>query len=110
MKTLTHIGGVALLCLLAGCQVDPYCLLCFDASTPDATAPPDGCVPGGDEFCNGRDDNCNDVIDEGFDLDTDPQNCGQCGVVCDFPHATAACVEGECVMRDCLPGAADFDG
>ncbi|MFH1436819.1 MAG: sialidase family protein, partial [Pseudomonadota bacterium] len=59
------------------------------------------CNPLAEEECNGMDDDCDELIDEGFDLDTDPRNCGACGNVCHFPHAFAMCDGGECVIGDC---------
>jgi alpha-tubulin suppressor-like RCC1 family protein len=50
---------------------------------------PDGC-PGTVEICNGVDDDCDGVIDNGFDLSSDPANCGECGVSC------ASCVDRIC--------------
>lgn len=41
------------------------------------------------------------------DLQTDPDNCGGCGNVCDLPHASAACVNGSCVVASCEAGRAD---
>jgi len=73
---------------------------------------------GAPELCNGIDDNCNTVVDEGFLLQTDPQNCGGCGNVCDlFGVAPGAhlCVDGSCEIDDaqanggCLPGWQDLD-
>ena len=104
------MGGVVLLALLTGCEVDPYCLLCSDAQPPPSDSAPDSCVPGGTEFCNGRDDDCDDQVDEDFDLQTDARNCGECGNVCDLPHAISNCEDGSCVLSGCLPGAADHDG
>lgn len=72
------------------------------------------CNPLADEECNGIDDNCNGEIDEGFDLNTDPRNCGECGNACNFPHAFAECRGGVCLMTqcdinyyDCMPDNSD---
>jgi MYXO-CTERM domain-containing protein len=79
----------------------------------------DGCEvectpsPSGVEECNGLDDDCNGVVDDGFDLDTDVTNCGRCGRVCSFPHATPRCSAGTCSFdpaTDCEPGYSDRDG
>lgn len=43
------------------------------------------------------------------DLDTDPSNCGQCGLSCVIPQASAACVAGECAMAGCEPGYTNCD-
>ena len=37
------------------------------------------------ETCNGADDDCNGVIDNGFNLSTDEANCGACGVTAPCP-------------------------
>ena len=72
--------------------------------------PKNGCecvVSSAIELCNQKDDNCNGVIDEGFDLMTDIANCGRCGVQCAFPFAQAQCVAGNCTRGACLPGFFD---
>jgi hypothetical protein len=53
------------------------------------------CIP---EVCNHLDDDCDEEIDEGFDPNTDPTNCGECGVVCGraWHAATPICTEGVC--------------
>jgi hypothetical protein len=68
----------------------------------------DGCVPQPEE-CNGKDDDCNGLIDETFDLNTDPENCGRCGSSCRFPNATAVCSIGRCHLAACLTGFVDVD-
>jgi hypothetical protein len=59
------------------------------------------------ELCNGVDDNCNGMVDEGFDLMTDLANCGKCGVQCQIPFATNTCVNGVCTEGPCLTGFFD---
>ncbi len=73
------------------------------------------CTPSasGTETCNGLDDDCDGTTDEGFALDTDVNNCGRCGRVCSFPHATPHCGAGTCMFdptTDCEPGYSDNDG
>ncbi len=53
------------------------------------------------EKCNYLDDNCDGLIDEGFDLSSDVNNCGYCGLVCSFVNATAKCVAGKCQIASC---------
>ena len=36
------------------------------------------------ESCNGLDDDCDGLEDQGFDFDSDPANCGGCEVFCEF--------------------------
>ena len=103
--------------------------------------------PGAEEMCNGLDENCDGVPDDGFDFMRDPKNCGSCGFncqpaqvcwdgqcvlecpghltrcgqecadfstdprhcggcdqACEFPNASATCVDGECLMGACDPG------
>jgi len=46
------------------------------------------------ELCNNRDDDCDDVVDNGIDVFSDPLNCGNCGFVC--PGPTPECIDGAC--------------
>jgi len=59
------------------------------------------------ELCNGVDDNCNGMVDEGFDFMTDIANCGKCGTQCQIPFATNLCVNGACTQGACLTGFFD---
>ena len=62
------------------------------------------------EICNGLDDDCDDLVDEDFDLDTDALNCGSCATICSHrPHATPTCDEGSCSFV-CDEGWHDADG
>ena len=56
---------------------------------------------GAPEFCDNKDNDCDDEIDEGIDLDNDVNNCGECGNVCEADNTTFLCVEGECVVDEC---------
>ena len=62
-----------------------------------------GCAPGGagprDELCDLVDDDCDGRVDEGYDLSTDPGNCGACGNACGGV--------GFCSEARCCPDAAD---
>ena len=92
---------------LAGCAVEPYCLVCGDpdpdGSMPDAgsdtgprDAPDGGC--GRPELCNGEDDDCDGEVDE------EPSDVGEvCGTdvgLCEIGRE--ACVDGSVV---CAGGA-----
>ena len=64
------------------------------------------CVP---EFCNTEDDDCDTLVDEDFDLRSDPLNCGQCHNVCpNRPNADGICVLGECLLQ-CHAGYSDLN-
>lgn len=69
----------------------------------------DGCVPS-EELCNGEDDDCDERVDEGFDLDVDMRNCGECGKACDVDpvRGSTSCQAGKCVLA-CDEGFADCD-
>ncbi len=56
----------------------------------------DGCLTA--ELCNGMDDDCDSMVDEGFDLMTDDNNCGSCGNRC---NNDLTCISGSC---GCAPG------
>ncbi len=57
------------------------------------------CAPG-ETDCNGF---C-------VDTNTDGDHCGTCDNACQFDHATAACVAGNCVMGACDAGWDNCDG
>jgi len=46
-----------------------------------------------EETCNLVDDDCDGVVDNGFDLMNDPMNCGTCGNTCEG----GSCCNGTCV-------------
>jgi len=63
------------------------------------------------EACNSFfDDDCDGAIDEGFDLSTDVDNCGVCGVRCAGPNALGRCVDGQCFSEGCRAPFVDLDG
>jgi hypothetical protein len=78
------------------------------------------CLPGGLvcnkavlpglEICDGQDNNCDGVADEGFDLQNDARWCGSCSRACDVPNAVPGCSGGQCTVKFCKPGFVDLDG
>jgi hypothetical protein len=64
---------------------------------------------GGTEICDGVDNDCNGLVDEGFNLMTDLANCGGCNRACYFPFAAATCAGGICSQGACLPDFYDRD-
>ncbi len=106
MKTLTL--GLSLALAFMACddsaagsgkgeETDAFVQLCPGGGTPVA------------ETCDRIDNDCDGRMDEGFDTRTDPDNCGACGVSCEFGNAEGACRAGECVLTGCPPGSADLD-
>ena len=120
------------LVVLAGCSVEPYCLVCPDGGHPFDGGPPmdapmdangrdaqpvdggvdadpglDACLPA--ELCNERDDDCDGMIDEGIDTQVDSENCGGCGMRCAAAHAIGECVAGMCEIGSCALGYIDHD-
>ena len=84
-------------------DLDNDCDGLIDVLDPDCQV----CV---DEVCNGRDDDCDEEIDEGFDLMSDIENCGECGNVCPpVFHAHPICVMGICGY-ECDAGWTDANG
>jgi hypothetical protein len=53
-------------------------------------------TPGSVEICDaaGEDENCDGHVNEGFDLQTDSNNCGACGMQC---SSGSKCCAGHCV-------------
>ena len=65
------------------------------------------------ELCDGEDNDCNGLVDEGFDLQTDAANCGACGRSCEAAKGAntvvTGCVAGVCVFA-CDTGFVDLNG
>ncbi|AKF03105.1 Tryptophan synthase alpha chain [Sandaracinus amylolyticus] len=62
------------------------------------------------EICDTQDDDCDGIIDEGFNLSSDVNNCGACGNVCTIPGAIARCTMSNCAIQACQTGRYDIDG
>ena len=67
------------------------------------------------ESCDGVDNDCDQALDEGFDLQNDSENCGRCGLSCSRDTAETRCHEGRCEIVSCAPNRYDlnqvsFDG
>jgi hypothetical protein len=98
---------------VAGNSSGCYGACAFDGRTSCGGAGSNTCTHPGKtaETCNGLDDDCDGLIDNGFDLFTDVNNCGFCGNKCALPGTTAAaCVAGACRSTKCTPGFVDLDG
>ncbi len=76
---------------------------------------PDACVPepagegASPQACDNEDNDCDGVVDNGFNKLIDPFNCGTCGTRCIQPNTSGTCVSGGC-SYECLPGFVDTDG
>ena len=68
------------------------------------------------ELCNGIDDDCDGLVDDGDpDIDRatfdDVNNCGACGTSCDAERAEqTTCRSGACEIAACAPGFSDYNG
>ncbi|MFN7131549.1 MAG: MopE-related protein, partial [Myxococcales bacterium] len=71
---------------------------CQDGTEP-ACVPLDGNKR--TETCNELDDDCDGVVDNGFNLQNDLANCGKCGTVCSVRNGTPDCDSGQCVVQSC---------
>ncbi|HEX7479503.1 MAG TPA: MopE-related protein [Polyangiales bacterium] len=72
-------------------------------------------VPAADDsVCDLRDNDCDGKVDEDVHLDTDPMNCGSCGLSCRASHAAngTTCVAGKCSLdpTKCDAGFYDVNG
>jgi hypothetical protein len=60
------------------------------------------------ETCNNQDDDCDGVVDNGFDKQNDDLNCGSCGHVCLFVDGVK-CHGGKCREANCSDGIDNDD-
>jgi len=74
-----------------------------------------GCDPEFIEICDGIDNDCDNLhptgsytysewlsnIDEGFDLDVDLFNCGECSNICYYSRGYSSCLGGVCQFDGC---------
>jgi hypothetical protein len=117
-----HCGGCGRVCegpnATYGCRVGE-CVI--DACTPGYVDyngdPVDGCetdciiTAGGQELCDGADNDCDGNTDEDFGLESDPQNCGACGNICPMVNSGApSCIEGTCRIERCETDHHDLNG
>jgi hypothetical protein len=107
----TGVCGADGSCTFGQCVLNHY-----DLNQNPADGCEYACAPtGASELCDGKDNDCNGQVDEGFNLQADPNNCGSCGKRCDvlFPNAVVACqLQGgqpTCVQTGCKPGFFDKD-
>jgi hypothetical protein len=61
-----------------------------------------------EEVCDQADNDCDASVDEGFDLQTDVDNCGDCGRRCFNTFGSTTCTSGVCAPI-CNTGAANCD-
>ena len=122
-RLLVTLVLAAVTAAVGGCNVNPYNLNQGDGdggsnrdgggdgqTTDDGgvDAPTDApvdaaCVPA-PEVCNMADDDCDQMVDEGFNLTADPNNCGSCGNQCTYPNAFGTCNNSQCAQGACQPG------
>ncbi len=62
------------------------------------------------EVCDGFDNDCDEIVDEGFDFVGDPFHCGRCMNACSVVHGAAGCEAGACVIVECDDDYYDHNG
>ncbi|NUP08596.1 MAG: hypothetical protein HOW73_21315 [Polyangiaceae bacterium] len=93
-NTMAHCGGCNLNCDLPNAS---------ESCIPSQVTGLGVCTLGN---CNAPFENCNLNPADGCEIntDTDLQNCGNCFSVCNYDHASEACVGGGCIMGMCDQG------
>jgi len=80
----------------------------IDKDKSDANGCEWPCTKSGTEICDGKDNDCNGVVDDPggkpIDHKTDPLNCGGCGILCVLPNAVTNCINSTCTFSGCKPG------
>ncbi len=103
--------GAGMTCAAGSCRsvdVPVSELLVYPAGVDHPTSDGGACGDG-IERCNRMDDDCDGMVDEGFDLTSDPLDCGACMMACPFgDHGTPVCSAGACSLT-CDPGFGDCD-
>ncbi|MDP3277387.1 MAG: MopE-related protein [Deltaproteobacteria bacterium] len=112
---LLSLGAVCV-GVMSGCEARPFCLNCTDVTVPnvdvvvqDMAVRETSCSMSTMESCNGVDDDCDGVIDNGFDLQTNPRHCGACDNACLLTRAISTCAMGACRVERCDIGFYDLD-
>ncbi len=80
----------------------PSAANCHPTGQADCDDDDDERHPGRPETCDGTDEDCDQEVDEDFDLAADPSHCGGCGRSCVVPHAERRCIDGFCPW-ECPP-------
>ncbi len=100
-----------------GCEVNTTsnvnnCATCGNVCPANGGTP--ACVNGacGVSSCSAGKADCDGNPANGCEvnINTDPLNCGGCGLACYVANGTAGCVAGKCTVAACNAGAADCDG
>ncbi|HZF50694.1 MAG TPA: MopE-related protein [Polyangiaceae bacterium] len=110
-RSIAAVAALLALASLTGCDTDAYCFDCGrdDGGAPDAGSGEGG--GGGGAGGSGGEGGSIITIDSGTcgDIETDPQNCGACGLVCNLPNAFPKCEEGFCLVGTCAAGWVDLN-
>lgn len=121
MTSLEHCGACNMPCIRANATAVCGAGMCTIGMCNPGWTNADGidlngceypCTPTGAEVCDGVDNDCNGQTDEGFQLATDPNNCGVCGRVCNVNNGnvmTYACIAGQCDIATCSTGYQNCD-
>ncbi len=80
---------------------------CLGEDCDDANA---SIYDGAAELCDGVDNDCDFLVDEEFDFNTDVNHCGGCNMPCEVPNAVPDCDGAACFVRSCLEGYFDRNG
>jgi hypothetical protein len=109
----TFANGTAQ-CTAGACRLGACAPGFVDADGNAANGCEYACMASGPETCDGRDNDCDGMVDEGFNLNTDVNNCGRCGNACRYDNGTGRCAvvmgAATCSLGPCAAGFVNADG
>jgi hypothetical protein len=114
-NNVCRLANAVAKCVNGKCEIQSCSGGFIDKDGDDQNGCEEPCVVSnnGVEICDGKDNDCNGVVDDPggtpIDFNTDPLNCGGCNVPCVRANANTQCVAGKCTVKSCKGTFVDAD-